>query len=179
MPPIHPALVHFPVALGVVSVVSDTVAALFGVSSLYAVGQWAMAGAAAGAALAILAGHSDMKRDALQRETHEIVHLHLKIGWSVGIALLALAVWRWLGGMPGPAYLVAAWLAAALLMLQAWLGGEMVYAHGAGVAATGQGTEPPEKAQRSSLRFYRVLTGKSAKTHNTSHGEHSGGTRRP
>ena len=43
------------------------------------------------------------------------------------------------------------------MLLQAWLGGEIVYAHGAGVAAASQGLKPPEQAQRPSNRFYRLI----------------------
>lgn len=164
MPPIHPAIVHFPVALGIVAIVSDSAAIILEISSLYAVGQWAIAGAAVGGGFAILAGYADMKRDALKETTHEIVHLHLKIGWIVGACLLTLALWRWLNSEPGLGYLIGGWLMVAVLLLQAWLGGEMVYAHGAGVAAAGQGTEPAEKAQQPSLRFYRTLMRKPAKS---------------
>ena len=47
------------------------------------------------------------------------------------------------------AYLIAALLVMGLVLFQGWYGGEMVYSQGAGVAATGKGTEPaPNGKQR-------------------------------
>lgn len=92
--------------------------------------------------------------------THRLAHLHIGVGWTAVVALIALGVWRWTAGAPGIGYLLMAWLIMVLVLLQGWLGGEMVYAHGAGVAATGQGQSPAQKAQRPSRSFYRLLTGR-------------------
>jgi hypothetical protein len=35
-----------------------------------------------------------------------------------------------------------------LVLFQGWYGGEMVYSQGAGVAATGKGTEPPSNGKQ-------------------------------
>lgn len=159
MPPVHPALVHYPVALGVASVIADTVAAVAGFPQLFVLGQWSMAIAAAGAAVAAPAGYWDMKRDDLAHETHELVHLHMKSGLTLVVALVIAAIWCWSLDSPGLIYLVFAWIILFGLALQAWMGGEIVYAHGGGVAAAGQGTAPEEEAKRPSRRFYRVVMG--------------------
>lgn len=157
MPTIHPAIVHFPIALTVTSVASDTAGVIFQAGGLSDVGRWTIALAVAGGALAIPAGYRDMRRDALRPGTHDLVHLHKHIGWTIATTLVVLGIWRWAGGMPGVVYLVVGWLGVALVLLQAWLGGEIVYAHGAGVAAASQGLKPPEQAQRPSNRFYRLI----------------------
>ena len=168
MPPLHPAIVHFPVALAVTSVASDTAGALLAIRSLKSVGEWTIAIAVGGAALAVAAGYRDMRRDALKARTHAMVHLHLRFGWAVLIALIALAVWRWIATLPSAIYLGLGWLTVALVLLQAWLGGELVYAHGAGVAAAGQGHLAASEAQLPSIRLYRRLMG----TDPAGHGEH-------
>ena len=152
LPPIHPALVHLPLGLVVLSFVADFVAKVSPRESLRHVGFWSLLLALLGAAATIAAGYWDMDRAALNAETHEYVHLHLRIGWMLGGALIVLAIWRWRirqqarRAVTAP-YLVAALVVFALTMFQGWYGGEMVYSHGAGVAAAGQGTEPMARAQ--------------------------------
>lgn len=165
MPPLHPALVHYPAALTVVAVVADTVAVAAGMPSLLPLGRWGMAIAGAGAVVAAGAGYADMKRDALAHETHEIVHLHMKSGFALATALVLVAAWRWLAEPPTILYLVIGWGLVGGIALQAWLGGEIVYAHGGGVAAAGQGTTDPQQAKKPSRRFYRMIMGKEPASH--------------
>lgn len=161
MPPVHPVFVHYPIALGATSVLADTFALVARLPSLLVLGQWSMAIAAAGAVIAAIAGYWDMKRGDLAHETHELVHLHLKSGLVLLVALLVAAVWRWTLSDLTLLYLVFAWILLAGIALQAWVGGEIVYAHGGGVAAAGQGTAPEEEAKELSRKFYSMLTGKA------------------
>ncbi len=56
MPPVHPAIVHFPVALVALSVVADLFGYLRDSASLRAAGWWALLGAGIDAALAVVTG---------------------------------------------------------------------------------------------------------------------------
>ena len=159
MPPIHHAIVHFPIALTVTSVACDTNAFLGGPGTLASVGLWSIALAAAGALIAALAGYADMKRDDLAHETHELVYLHMKAGTVVVFLLMAIALWRWDLALPNCGYMTGSWLAVTAVALQAWLGGEIVYAHGGGVAAAGQGTMSAEVAKRPPRRLIRLVKG--------------------
>ena len=163
MPPIHPAIVHYPIALGVVSVFAETAAIAFGVPSLRPLAYWSMAIAAAGSVLAVGAGYWDMKRDQLASETHELVHLHLKSGVILMVALVIAAAWRWSALSPSLLYLFFGWAIVGGLAVQAWLGGEIVYSHGGGVAAANQGTASPAEAKRPSRQFYRWIKGRDLK----------------
>jgi uncharacterized membrane protein len=156
IPPIHPVLVHLPIAFITLSVGADLVARLnrreHARATLRQIGFWSLVLGLVGGALTIAAGYLDMNRAALNPETHAYVDLHLKIGWALAIALAVLTFWRWSirwrGQLTiGRAYLTAAFLVLALVFFQGWYGGELVYSHGAGVAAAGQGTEPAEAAQ--------------------------------
>lgn len=158
MPPVHPAIVHYPIALGVVSVLSETAATVLSAPSLRPLAHWTMVLAAAGAILAVGAGYLDMKRARLSEETHELVHLHLKSGVTLMVALVAAAVWRWSAASPSIFYLLFGWTILAGLAVQAWLGGEIVYSHGGGVAAADQGTISAVEAKRPSRRLYYWLT---------------------
>ncbi|HEY2082127.1 MAG TPA: DUF2231 domain-containing protein, partial [Verrucomicrobiae bacterium] len=83
--PVHPALVHLPIAFVLLSVGADLVARLTKFESRRAafrtVGFWSLLAGLVGGALAIAAGYLDMDRAALTPETHEFVDLHMTIGW--------------------------------------------------------------------------------------------------
>lgn len=166
MPPIHPALVHLPIAFVVLSVLADLFGYLFRVASLRSTARWSIAAAAISAVAAVAAGYYDMERAALAGPIHGYVHLHLKTGLILLGAIWLLAVWRWLlVKLPRrlqPAYGVAATMVFALTAFQGWYGGEMVYGYGASVAAAGQGTEPASDAQRRLAFAYRLVTGGEA-----------------
>jgi uncharacterized membrane protein len=155
--PVHPALVHLPIAFVLLSVGADLVARLAKSESRRAafrtVGFWSLLAALIGAALTIAAGYLDMGRVALAPETDKFVDLHMTIGWVLGGCLVVLSAWRWLiwhrGQMTiNTSYLVAAFLVLGITLFQGWYGGEMVYSYGAGVAPTGQGTETVQTAQK-------------------------------
>lgn len=156
IPPIHPALVHLPIAFVILSVAADFLARLSRQESrragLRTVGYWSLIAAMAGAVLTVAAGYLDMNRAMLGPETREFVQLHLVIGWVLLISLAVLTAWRWLIWHRGQmtidkGYLIAGFLVLALTLFQGWYGSELVYSHGAGVAAAGQGTESAEAAQ--------------------------------
>jgi uncharacterized membrane protein len=161
--PIHPALVHLPLAFVLLSVVADLFARITGKDSLRAVGFWSLLAALIGGVLTVAAGYFDMNHASLSGDTHEYVDLHLKIGWILAIGLTLLTLWRWLiwqRGSPriGGAYLFVGFLVLALTLFQGWFGGEMVYSYGAGVAAAGQGTEPAPQAQRRLAKVKEFLS---------------------
>lgn len=167
LPPMHPALVHLPLAFVVLSFVADLAAKMTRRESLRHVGLWSLLAALVGGVATIAAGYWDMNRAALNSDTHEYVDLHLKIGWSLAGGLVILSIWRWrirqqARRVVTAPYLIAALVVFGLTMFQGWYGGEMVYSHGAGVAAAGQGTEPANKAQERLARVREVLEPGSA-----------------
>ena len=142
MPPVHPAIVHVPVALVPLSVLAEILARATGNASLATAGWYALVAAAIGAAVAVVAGFIDMSRERLREDAHHRVHTHMKVGLTLFAALAALTLWRTLLFLadvaPGWGYIVAAIGMVALTIFQAWLGGELVFRHGAGVLLTGQ-----------------------------------------
>ncbi len=148
MPPIHPAIVHYPIALMTFSVIADLLGYLSDNASLQAASTWALFGAGIGAAAAIITGLFDMKRAKIKQAPHERVHDHMKVGLTLFVAIAALTGWRWVVTLDphhglGWSYFVPAFVVLALTFFQGWLGGELVFADGVGVAPTGQGTESP------------------------------------
>ena len=152
MPPIHPAVVHYPIALMTLSVVADLLGYLSGNPTLEATGTWALFGAGIGAAVAIVAGLIDMKRAKIKHATHERVHNHMKVGLTLFVAIIGLTIWRWVITLDphhglGWSYMIPAFVVLALTLFQGWLGGELVFTDRVGVAPTGQSTGSPSKAK--------------------------------
>lgn len=152
MPPLHPAVVHYPIALVTLSVIADVLGYLTNSPTLQATATWALFGAGAGAAVAVVAGLIDMNRAKIKPVPHRRVHLHMKVGLVLFAAIAALTIWRWVVTLDphhglGWSYLIPAVLVLALTFFQGWLGGELVFTDGVGVAVTGQGTESGVEAK--------------------------------
>lgn len=151
MKPVHPMLVHFPIALLTLSVAADVVAFFTNIESLRDTGWWSLLGAALGGAVAVLAGIVDMRRADMKEDVHVRVHQHMKVGFALLAVIAGLTVWRWTiflqPGIPVSAvYLDCAVLAMALAGFQGWLGGELVYTHGVSVARAGASPAAKGKA---------------------------------
>lgn len=149
MIPLHPAIVHLPIALVILSVITDLLGYLSGAPGLSATGFWSLVGATAGAALALPSGLFDMVRQHLEHEAHHRVHRHMKVGFTLFAALTGLGIWRWLiyrraDPGPGPGYLFTAVIVLGLAAFQGWLGGRLVFFDGVGVQSHGSGQPPPE-----------------------------------
>ena len=164
--PIHPAVVHLPIAFVLLSAAADLCARLAKSEQRRAafrtVGFWSLLAALIGGVLAIAAGYLDLHRDALAAETSTFVELHMTIGWALAVCLVFLWAWRWLiwhrGQMTiNTSYLIAVFVVLGLTFFQGWYGGEMVYSYGAGVAPTGQGTETTQAAQSRLIAVRNVL----------------------
>ncbi|HXT11326.1 MAG TPA: DUF2231 domain-containing protein [Candidatus Angelobacter sp.] len=169
--PVHPALVHLPIAFILLSVVADFCARLVKTetrrAAFRAVGFWSLAAALVGGVLTIIAGYLDLDRATLSPETRDFVELHMTIGWILAVCLVILTAWRWLiwhrGQMTiNTSYLIAAVLVLGITLFQGWYGGEMVYAYGAGVAPAGQGTESVQAARVPLVAVRNILEPGSA-----------------
>jgi uncharacterized membrane protein len=151
VPPLHPALVHFPIALVGFSFLLDLLARLFNKDSLRDAAFLCLLGALVGGAAAAASGYFDYSRDALG-ETATYVHFHMYVGWVLIGVVIALTVWRWRiftrATPTSVSYLIAAILVVGLTLFQSWYGGEMVYSQGAGVAAASKGTEPSRNGKQ-------------------------------
>jgi uncharacterized membrane protein len=147
MKPIHPMLVHFPIALLLMSVTADFAAFFTDMRTLRDTAWWSLLGAAVSGLFTVLAGLYDMRRAQLKEEVHARVHRHMKVGLTLLTALVGLTLWRWtihtnLDLTVGWSYLAAALLVVCLTGLQGWLGGELVYSDGVFVRHARGGRSP-------------------------------------
>ena len=152
MPVIHPAFIHFPIALVVISFVCDFFGKVSRSSSLRSAGWWTLCAAAVFGVAAVGSGLWDMYHVPIADNADRFVSFHMWIGFAILGAAAVLTVWRGFiytrrqtTNIP---YLMAMFVAAVLILFQGWVGGEMVYSYGVGVAPAGQSLESPAVAQK-------------------------------
>jgi uncharacterized membrane protein len=159
--PVHPILVHFPIALLITSFVADGAYFLTSLPTLRDAGFWMLAMACATGALTVVAGLFDMRRAVLDEHVHERVHRHMWVGVGLYVVIAALTAWRWTfysdpDKFLPMIYLDVGFLAVAMAAFQGWLGGELVFKYGVFVApkskdvGTAKGENRAEPKKRSS-----------------------------
>ncbi|HYX28551.1 MAG TPA: DUF2231 domain-containing protein [Pyrinomonadaceae bacterium] len=153
MPPLHPAFVHFPIALVVVSFLADLLGRIFNKASLRWTGLWSMVAALIFGAITAATGYWDWKRlGGVLGDTNRYVDFHFDVGLVLVGAVIVLTIWRVIYSrrdrQPGVPYLIAMLLATGLVLFQGWYGGQMVYSQGAGVSAASKGTEPADNGKK-------------------------------
>jgi uncharacterized membrane protein len=130
--PIHPMLVVFPIGLWVFSLVSDFIFLATGDPTWRATALYTMGGGIIGALAAAVPGLIDLLsiRDPA---TRRIGIRHMALNLTIVVLFVINFWWRMQAPTPsnGPVWLSV--IAIALLVISGWLGGEMVYVHGAGV----------------------------------------------
>src|SRR6476659_8437267 len=94
LPPLHPALVHFPIALVTISFVFELLGKILQRGSFRSVGWWTLLSGLIACAISMLLGYSDMSRASLTDETHGYVDLHLRIGWVLLFGITVIVGWR-------------------------------------------------------------------------------------
>jgi uncharacterized membrane protein len=141
---IHPSLVHFPLALLPIAVGADTIGNATGNRELNYAGKLAIAGAAISASVAGLFGLIAQEEVSLDNEGEKILLTHRTLNVGTLAVLTAMAVYRASRRKPSGGYLVAGFSALAVTLFSAYLGGKLVYDHGAGVKRVGAGTSDPE-----------------------------------
>jgi uncharacterized membrane protein len=132
--PIHPALVHFPIALLLSATIADLVW-LAGLTTDTHVGAVLMAGGLAGGLLAMGAGMADLVKLDQKLVPHVMVHAA-----TVGLAWLGYGIALYLrkdslfasSTLSGQAVAVSL-VSALLLAFGGWLGGRLVYTFGSNV----------------------------------------------
>jgi uncharacterized membrane protein len=131
--PIHPMLVVFPIGLWVFSLVADLVFLAGGGPAWSITAFYAIAGGILGAIAAAVFGAIDLysMRD---RAIRRLGTIHMILNLSVTVLFAFNLGWRVAGDPGAIAPVVISVVAIVLLGISGWLGGEMVYVHGAGVA---------------------------------------------
>ena len=139
MPPLHPFLIHFPVALLTVGTIADVIAYLRGRRSGSMVGWWNAVAGTCGLLLSVASG-------LLAKETAGVLTAagataqgdHEQLAFATTVAFLLLTGWRLSHRMQLPPasprlFLLLSGAAVVLLWITAHIGGGLVHEFGIGV----------------------------------------------
>lgn len=135
--PVHPAIVHFPIALLLSATVAD-LAWVAGITSDTHIAAVLMAAGLAGGLLAMGAGFVDFIRLEEEVIPHATRHMMVVgLAWlGYGIALYLRRDSLWANAAIGIATVAVSLASALALAVGGWLGGRLVYNFGAGVSKT-------------------------------------------
>ncbi len=138
MPNFHPMLVHFPIALIFIVVACDLIGHITGKKPYIKAANIITGFAALGAIASVLTGVAAEESVWLPGSAHDLFELHELLGFTflgivVVLAIIRLAVGEKIYGSMGRVALLIAIIGAAVVGWGGYLGGEMVYTHGAGV----------------------------------------------
>ena len=135
---LHPFVVHFPVALLVVSLAFE-LAGIYTKREDFSRTAWRVQIlGTAGALTAVATGLLAQSRQTFAGEAREILESHQQIAFAIAALFVFLLLWRISanGRVPSSRRMMYMLLFAAgvlLLLAGAWYGGELVYRYGAGV----------------------------------------------
>jgi uncharacterized membrane protein len=150
--PVHPIFVHFTIALTSSSLVFDALGFFLNKTSLTNAGGWTLVGSAVMTLMTISTGLTSSTRAPVEEgEARSFLRAHMALGLIFFGLLVAVAFWRaWLwqnGRRVSWSYLTALAAVAVVMMLQGYLGGELVYRYGLEVEQAHR--ELPEREAKS------------------------------
>jgi len=129
----HPALVHFPVALLPLAVGADLLGCMTGNNSLLSFGQKAIGVAAAGAVASAVTGLIAGEEVNVKGASQDMLMTHRNLNFVATVVASCMAVWRAQHRRPNALYLGAGAAGIGVVTYTAYLGGKLVYDVGVGV----------------------------------------------
>ena len=136
--PLHPILVHFTIALTSASLVFEVAAWWFAAPSLRDAAWWTIAFSVVATVATVITGILARLGLPIEEGTaRSYLRGHMLLGPLFFGLLLATAIWRaniWQDGRDAPVvYLATLAVTVAVMTVQGYLGGELVYRYGADV----------------------------------------------
>lgn len=134
---IHPAIVHFPIALLPTALGADALGRASGNAALMAMGRRAMALTAASAAISGVAGLIAQEEVRAEGHARDLLITHRNLNILFTTTTVALALKRARRSRPSRGYLALGLAALGLVSYTGYIGSHMVYEHGVGVKEAG------------------------------------------
>jgi len=132
---IHPIVVHFVIAMALITVVFDVVGVFSNKKNLFEVSFWNLIVATVAIFVAIIFGQVEAGLANPYGASRDILNIHSTIGWSLAGLLALLTGWRYVARQKDPANLPRGFLAldvvlAGLVITQVYLGDKLVWVYG-------------------------------------------------
>ena len=132
---IHPIVVHFVIAMALITVVFDVIGVVSRKKNLFEVSFWNLIVATVAIFVAIIFGQVEAGLANPYGASRDILNIHSTIGWSVAGVLALLTGWRYVARQKDPANLPRVFLAldvvlAGLVITQVYLGDKLVWVYG-------------------------------------------------
>ena len=132
---IHPIVVHFVIAMALISVVFDLIGVVTRRQNLFEVSFWNLLVATVAIFVAIIFGQVEAGLANPSGASRDILNIHSTIGWSLAGVLAVLTGWRYVVRQKDPTvlpggFLVVDGLLAALVFTQVYLGDKLVWVYG-------------------------------------------------
>ena len=131
----HPIVVHFVIAMALITVVFDVVGVFSNKKNLFEVSFWNLIVATVAIFVAIIFGQVEAGLANPYGASRDILNIHSTIGWSLAGLLALLTGWRYVARQKDPANLPRGFLAldvvlAGLVITQVYLGDKLVWVYG-------------------------------------------------
>ena len=132
---IHPIVVHFVIAMALITVVFDVIGVVSRKKNLFEVSFWNLIVATVAIFVAIIFGQVEAGLASPYGASRDILNIHSTIGWSLAGVLALLTGWRYVARQKDPANLPRGFLAldvvlAGLVITQVYLGDKLVWVYG-------------------------------------------------
>ena len=132
---IHPIVVHFVIAMALITVVFDVIGVFSRKKNLFEVSFWNLIVATVAIFVAIIFGQIEAGLANPYGASRDILNIHSTIGWSLAGVLALLTGWRYVARQKDPANLPRGFLAldvvlAGLVITQVYLGDKLVWVYG-------------------------------------------------
>ena len=132
---IHPIVVHFVIAMALITVVFDLIGVLTRRRNLFEVSFWNLLVATVAIFEAIIFGQIEAGLATPYGASRDILNYHSTLGWSLAAILSLLTGWRYVARQKDPTVLPRGFLIidsvlAVLVFCQVYLGDKLVWVYG-------------------------------------------------
>ena len=132
---IHPIVVHFVIAMALITVVFDVIGVISGKKNLFEVSFWNLIVATVAIFVAIIFGQVEAGLANPYGASRDLLTYHSTIGWSLAGVLALLTGWRYVARQKDPSVLPKGFLVldvvlAGLVITQVYLGDKLVWVYG-------------------------------------------------
>ncbi len=132
---IHPIVVHFVIAMALITVVFDLIGVITGRRNLFEVSFWNLLVATVAIFVAIIFGQIEAGLATPYGASRDLLNYHSTLGWSLAAILSLLTGWRYVARQKDPTVLPRGFLIidsvlAVLVICQMYLGDKLVWVYG-------------------------------------------------